>query len=195
MSVEQVPAAEVTSGVLPDQASGVLVEFVTESCLVSGRVEISGAPRRLVDIMNSIEGKFVIVHEGTVADPWVEDSEPRSFDIAQVLLDDILFAMPRGDTPQQGSTFETVTKVPVPSTLLLPGLEVSGDFYLLPDGRLTHNAVIATARGFTPVTDATIVSTRGLNKVWREPIVVVNLLRGFLYVPRLAARRGSETPF
>lgn len=188
MSVDQVPWIDPASGAFPDQSGGVLVEFVTESCLVSGRVEISGAPRRLVDIMNSIEGLFVIVHEGTVADPWVEDGEARSFDMAQVPLDNILFAMPRGDTPQQGSTFETLAKVPVPGTLALPGLQVSGDFYLLPDGRLTHNAMIATARGFTPVTDATVVSTRGVTKVWREPVVVVNLMRGFLYVPRLAAR-------
>ncbi len=193
MSVDQAPGAEPASEILPEQSAGVLVEFVTESCLVSGRVEISGAPRRLVDIMNSIEGKLAIVHEGTVADPWVEDSEARSFEIAQVPLDDILFALPRGDIPQQGSTFETVAKVPVPGTLLLPGLEISGDFYLLPDGRRTHNAIIAMTRGFAPVTDATVVSTRGAGKVWREPIVVVNLLRGFLYVPKLAAQGWPET--
>ena len=140
--------------------------------------------------MNSIEGDFVLVHEGQLDDPFVEHGEARSFDIAQVPLDAILCAMPRGGAPQQGSAFETVAKVPVPGTLLLPGLEISGDFYLLPDGRRAHNAIIAT-RGFAPVTDATVVSVAG--KVWREPIVVVNLLRGFLYVPKLAAQGGPET--
>jgi hypothetical protein len=193
MSVDQVPGAEPASDILPDQASGVLAEIIVESLRVTGTIHVPGAPRRLVDIINSIEGDFVLVHEGQLDDPYVEHSEARSFDIAQVPLDAILCALPRGGAPQLGSPFETVAKVPVPGTLLLPGLEVSGDFYLLPDGRRTHNAIIAMTRGFAPVTDATVVSTRGLHKVWREPIVVVNLLRGFLYVPSLAAQRGPET--
>ncbi len=164
-----------------------------ESYRVSGTIHVPGAPRRLVDIMNSIEGEFLLVHEGQIDDPSVEHGEARSFELAQVPLDAILFAMPRGGAPQQGSPFETVAKVPVRGTLLLPGLEISGEFHLLPDGRRSHNVMIATRR-FAPMTDATVVSTHSPCKVWRESIVVVNLLRGFLYVPRPAAGEGPGTP-
>ena len=84
----------------------------------------------------------------------------------------------------QSSPFETVAKVPVPATIVLPGFEVTGNVHQAPNADPTLASLLASGR-FIPLTDATIVAVQQGGRTWREPIVVVNLARAQLYAPRM----------
>src|SRR3989337_1527853 len=95
------------------QTDGVLVELVLEGQhRLKGEIQTAGIPRRLVDVLNGVEGAFAVVQDGCVQDLSGEEAEPRTIGAAQVPVDAILFAVPRGGSPRQGDTFETVAKVP-----------------------------------------------------------------------------------
>jgi len=77
--------------------------------------------------------------------------------------------------------------VPVPATIVIPGFDITGNIFLLPEADPAQ-APVLSSRHFVPITDATITAAHGRDHSWHEPIVVVNLGRTLLYAPD--ARRG-----
>ena len=174
-------------------AEAVLVELVLEGHhRLTGEIQTAGIPRRLVDVLNGIEGDFAVIQEACLQDLAVEGSQSKSIGIAQIPVESILFAIPRGNAPRQGDTFETVAKVPVPAVIVLPEYEIAGNVYLLPGTERRDGPIVATRR-FAPVGGATITATSGGRQSWTEEIVVVNLSRALLYLAR-GAEGGSVEP-
>jgi len=167
----------------PPQLTGVAVELVMDSYRIIGELRSQGGPRRLVDILNAVDASFILVHDGRLDDPLVEDDEPRAFEVVQLHLNTLLFAVPRGTLADVGNPVEAVRKVPVPATIALPGFEVTGNIHLLPEADPKRTALMGS-RHFVPMTDATVIAAFNRNRVWREPIVVVNLARAVLFAPK-----------
>jgi hypothetical protein len=163
--------------------SAVAVELVMDSYRVIGELRGPGGPRRLVDILNAVDSSFILVYDGQVDDPLAEDDEPREFEIVQLHLNTLLFAIPRGSLASLGNPLEAVRKSPVAATIALPGFEVTGNIFLLPDADPKNTALMGS-RHFIPMTDATVTSAFNRNQVWREDIVVINLARAVLFAPR-----------
>lgn len=159
------------------------VELVMDSYRVKGELQSIGAPRRLVDVLNSVDGAFVIVHGGQLDDPLHEDDEPRKFELVQVHLNTLLFAVPRSASQVHPDPFEIIQKVPVAATIALPGFEISGNVFLLPQIDPAGSQLLGS-RHFVPMTDVTVTSATNRACVWREPVIVVNLARALLFAPR-----------
>lgn len=169
-----------------DQTQSSHVELVLDTYRVSGQLAYMGGPRRLVDILNNAGEAFVLMREASVDDPLHHNDTPRQFDIVQVHLNTVLFAMPHGAAIQTKDPMETVRKVPVAVTIGLPGYEVCGNVHLLPE-MAPENAQILGARHYIPVTDARIVSALTHETIWRPEVVVVNLARAVLFAPHTRA--------
>lgn len=163
-----------------DQSSR--VELVLDTYRVSGELAYTGGPRRLVDILNNAGQAFVLLREATVDDPLRSDDTPRRFEVVQVHLSTVLFAVPHGAAIQTKDPLEAVRKTPVLSTIAMPGFEISGNVHLLPELK-PENAQMLGARHYIPVTDAQIVSAVTRETIWRPQMVVVNLARAVLFAP------------
>jgi hypothetical protein len=161
------------------------VEFVTDSYRVFGELRHSGPPRRLVDSLNSIDTGYITVYAGLV-----DNGNPggaRHFEVAQVKRDAIIIAIPRALATSAGSASEAVRKAPVPATIVLPGYEVSGNIYLLPEANAAMTPILSS-RHFVPLTDA-VITPSDTGMMTEEPLVVVNLARALFYAPN--TRPGS----
>ena len=176
---------------MQDQHQSANVELVLDTFRVSGQLVYTGGPRRLVDILNNIDHAFILLREAEVDDPLRDDDAPRPFDLVQVQLNTVLFAVPHGVAIQTKDPLETVRKVPVSCTIALPGFEVTGTIHMLPD-LAPESAQILGARHFIPVTNASIVSAFDHDTIWRPEVVVVNLARAVLFAPH--ARAASVAP-
>ncbi len=179
-------AAEIGAGFVNSlgegPSQGVIVELVMDSHSVVGQIPHRGAPRRLVDVLNTIDGGFLVISAGELRDPFRPEQPPRAFAAAQVHRDAILFAVPRGGTPFSGSPLEAVAKAPFPATIVLPGFEITGNVFLLP-GADPVSAPLLANRHFIPMTDATIAASQGRDMARQEPLVIVNLTRALFYAP------------
>jgi hypothetical protein len=162
--------------------SMIMDAVLTSRHVITGEVRMPGAPRRLVDLLNGIEGNYLQVHNGKLEVMPPAQGEPRPFGLAQVHLDEILFAMPRGGSVQQSDTFETVVKVAIDARFVLPDFEISGKAWVLADGQRPAGPILG-ARRFAPITDAIIISTQDPDRVWHEEILVVNLGPAVLCLP------------
>ncbi len=162
--------------------TGVQVEIVMDGHRVIGELRAGGVPRRLVDILNSIDSGAVTLVDGLLDDPFSR-GEPLRFARGQLDRDAILFIMPRQQVQVVANPFEVVKKAPVPATIALPGFQVSGDVHLMPHADPASVPIIGT-RHFIPLTEATVTPSEGRDHVWREPLVIVNLGRALLYAPK-----------
>jgi hypothetical protein len=169
-----------------DQSQSAHVELVLDTYRVTGQLAYPGGPRRLVDILNNAGEPFVLMREAAVDDPLRDDDTPRQFDVVQVHLNTVLFAVPHGSAIQAKDPLETVRKVPVAATIALPGFEVSGNVHLLPE-LAPENAQMLGARHYIPVTDARVTSAFTKEVIWRTDVVVVNLARAVLFAPHARA--------
>jgi hypothetical protein len=150
-----------------------------------GELQAGRVPRRLVDILNSVDGAYLVVHGGQLDDPFKPTGgEPRRLQTIQLLRDAILFIMPRGGA-QPSDRFEVVKKATTQATIVVPGFEISGTIYLMPGADPETVPLIGTHH-FVPMTDATVTSGNGRSEVWREPVVLVNLARALAYGPKTA---------
>ena len=155
------------------------VEFVMDSHTVFGELRHSGPPRRLVDSLNYIDTGYATVYDGLV-----DNGNPggaRHFEVAQVKRDAIIIAIPRVLTTGAGSASEAVRKAPVPATIVLPGYEVSGNIYLLPEADAAMTPILSS-RHFVPLTDA-VITPSATGMMTEEPLVIVNLARALFYAP------------
>ena len=159
--------------------TGVLVEMVLDSYRVIGELFAPGVPRRLVDVLNSSDLSYYVMHTGALDDPFNPSAEPRSFDVIQLDRSGILFAIPRGEV-HKPDPFETVRKKRVPSTVVLPGFEVKGNLHLMPDADPALVPIVSDHH-FVPFTDVTITADKGSSQVWQEPLVIVNMTRSTFY--------------
>jgi hypothetical protein len=162
--------------------TGVPVELVLDSFRVIGELFAPGVPRRLVDIMNSSDLSYFVMHTGTLDDPFDPATASKSFDVIQLDRSGILFAIPRGQV-HKPDPFEVVRKKRVPSTAVLPGFSVTGHLHLMPDADPALVPIVADHH-FVPFTDVTIVTDKGRPQTWHEPLVIVNMTRVLFYGTR-----------
>ena len=161
------------------KATGVIVEIVMDSFRVNGELFAPGVPRRLVDILNSNDMTYFIMNSGTLDDPLNAESEAHSFDVIQLDRSGILFAIPRGEL-RKPDPFEVVPKKRVPSTVVLPGYNVTGHLHLMPDADPKMVPIVADHH-FVPFTDVTVTADKGRSQVWREPLLIINMARALFY--------------
>ncbi len=157
-------------------------EMVLDSLRLVGELRHMGVPRRLVDLLNGIEGSFIVLHDVMAYDPREPEASHRHFDIIHVQRDAILFAIPRGASVAPPTSFEKVTKVPVPATIVLPIYQITGNVHVAPGIDAAASPILASKR-FMPVTEASITGRDNQGEPWQEPIVVVNLARAQAYAP------------
>jgi hypothetical protein len=165
-----------------DNVQSSQVELVLDTYRVSGNLAYLGGPRRLVDILNNAGEPFVLMRDACVDDPLRSDDTPREFDVVQVHLNTVLFAIPHGASIQAKDPLETVRKIPIAATIAMPGFEIAGNIHLLPELE-PENAQILGARHYIPMTDACITSAFTKDVIWRPEVVVVNLARAVLFAP------------
>jgi len=166
----------------PEQMSAsaeqvVPVEFVIDGFRISAEIRHPGMPRRLVDYLNSVDGARINLHNAGIGESAAE------FAAAQIHRDAILIAIPRGNTEFTARTIEVVPKKGVLAVIVLPGYDVRGNVFMLPDVDPANTPLIGN-RHFMPMTDATITPAGAPDRAWQEPLVVVNLARTLLYAPK-----------
>ncbi len=159
------------------------MEFIIDSYRVTGELWSPGAPRRLVDVLNLSDDPFVAVRDGALDDPLLEGDEPRRFEAMQVHREAILFAIARSDVEVHTDPFDIVKKVPVPASATVPGFEITGDVYLLPEVD-PATAKIVGSHQFIPMTEVAIRAAGRSESTWSEPVIVVNLSRVRMFAPR-----------
>jgi len=177
--LEPAPVPEAPPEPEVPRATGVIVEIVMDSFRVNGELFAPGVPRRLVDILNSNDMSYFIMNSGTLDDPLDPEAEQHSFDVIQVDRSGILFAIPRGEV-RKPDPFEVVRKKRVPSTVVLPGFEATGDLHLMPDAD-PKLVPIVSDHHFVPFTDVTVTADKGRAQVWREPLLIINMARALFY--------------
>lgn len=154
--------------------------FVIDSHRVTGELRYGGPPRRLVDILNAIDGGYTTIFDGEMGSSQRSDEEMKQFAMAQIRRDAILYAIPLTDTPR-GGYGEVVPKVPNLTSIAVPGYQIIGNCYHVPNVDPADVATLS-GRGFIPMTDVVIKpATKG--KAAREDIIVVNLARVLVYAP------------
>lgn len=157
------------------------VELILDNYRVIGDIKQPGVPRRLVDLMNNTDVEFFVVRQGEIDDPFTDTDVPKGLASIEIHRESILFAFPRGgDAPEHGDAFETVKKVPVGCTVILPGFEVSGDVHFIPDVK-PEDVPMLQNRHFIAVTDARIHASGGRAVTWEEPVAVVNVARAMIF--------------
>ena len=166
------------------QVQAVKVEFVMDSHRVEGDLHYTGPPRRVVDMLNAIDSGYISIFDGVVDNAARRGEGAREFAVAQVRRDAIMLAIPRTDHTAPGTSMEAVRKAPIPSTFVVPGYEVSGNMYLVPDADPVTTPILAS-RHFIPITDAVITPAHG-GAAFREPLIIVNLVCALFYAPHAA---------
>jgi hypothetical protein len=156
------------------------LEIVLDGYSLSGELSLQGAPRRLVDILNSLDEPLLNIENAVVND--FSGAEHRRFDVVQVHSSEVLFAIPIGGDLQQADAFETVQKVPVESTIAFPGYEIDGMIHLLP-GASPEAVHVVTQKHFLPLTDATITPLQDQGEARHVHVAVVNPTRALLFAP------------
>ncbi len=167
----------------PPAGAEMTVELVTDGYRVTGEVRSPGVPRRLVDLLNLSDEPVVALRNGALDNPLIEGDEPRRFDTVLVRREAILFAIPRSDVEVHPDPYDLVEKVPVPATITVPGFEITGNVYLLPETDPAGGHLLGGHR-FIPMTDVSIRAVVSSEATWSESIVVVNLSRVRLFAPR-----------
>jgi len=160
----------------------IAVEFIIDSHRINAEVRHPGAPRRLVDYLNSIDGPRVAIYNCAVG----QRDDPASvgqFNDAQIHRNAIIMAIPRGNTTFTINSLEVVQKRPVPAVLVMPGYDVSGNIYMVAQIDPTNTPLIGN-HNFLPVTDATITPAGDPDGAWQERLLVINMTRCLVYVPK-----------
>jgi hypothetical protein len=111
------------------------------------------------------------------------DSDSARYSDGQIGRDAILIAIPRGNTTFVAGSLEVVPKKAVPATLIVPGYDVTGSIYMLPDVDPAGTPFIG-GHHFAPMTDVKVTPAKAPRKAWQEPLLIVNLARTLLYAPK-----------
>lgn len=190
MESEAPPAPEIAAELQPEPqdfpvqpaVQVVPVEFVIDSHRINAEVRHPGAPRRLVDYLNAVDGPRINIYNCRVGQSDDQEAVGR-FEDAQFFRNAILIAIPRGNTTFTASALEVVHKRPVPAVLVVPGYDVKGNLYMVPEID-PRNTPLIGGHQFVPMTDATITPAGDPEHAWQEPLVIVNMARTLLYIPK-----------
>jgi len=166
-----------------EPGDAVLVELFLEMHRVSGLVSSAGTQRRLVDLLN-VADAVLTLRDATVRSFVDPNEPPRSSQAIQVRRQAILLAVPLSAAAPPDRGPEVVEKRPTTATLLLPGMDVTGQIYLPPAADPVSVPLLGR-HDFLPVTDAVVTQSAFAIVRWEEPLVVVNLDRAILYAPAL----------
>jgi hypothetical protein len=158
------------------------VEFVIDSHRINAEIRHPGAPRRLVDYLNAVDGPRINLYNCAVGQTDDEGAVGR-FDDAQLFRNAIIIAMPRGNTTFTATSLEVVHKRPVPAVLVVPGYDVKGNLYMVPEID-PRNTPLIGGHQFVPMTEVTITPAGAPARAWPEPLAIVNMARTLLYVPK-----------
>jgi len=158
------------------------VELLLDTHRITGVLDQTGAPRRLVDVLNSRDSPAAIVRDASVESLADPGQQPPRFDIAHVKKGMILLAIPIPNAAPSRDSLEAVKKRPTAATLILPGIEVTGDVHL-PPGADPDTIRLLDSPDFLVVTDAEVAQSASGLSLTRRPLVVVNLGRVLLYAP------------
>jgi hypothetical protein len=176
------PPEFLLQGQAMDQTNFSRVVLLLETHRLTGRLDRADGSRRLVDILNTMDASTVILRDVSVEKLAEPEVAPLTFDIAHVKCSAILLAIPDPETSPPSGGREAVQKSASRATLLLPGVEVSGNVYFAPEVN-PQSVPVLGRRDFLPVTDAEIAQVAFVFRRWREPLAVVNLARALVYAP------------
>jgi len=183
-TTETIAPADANSDAAAPALRVLVLDIYMDSHRVRGELRYTGVGRRLVDILNSIEaGGHLALHNGRLEPLGREEPDSRVFGRLQVRREAIILAVPSGDIPASPQPMEAVHKAPFPVTFVVPGYELSGNAYLLPDADPAL-APFLGSRHFIPMTDVTITAAQQGAPPREEPILLVNLARTLFYAPR-----------
>ena len=134
--------------------------------------------------MNAADGPVLTVRDASIESLADPNEPPRSSQAIQVRRQSVLLALPLSAAAPPDRGPEVVEKRPATATLLLAGMEVTGQIYL-PPGADPGSVPILGRHDFLPVTGATVTQIALSIVRWEKPLVVVNLDRAILYAPAL----------
>jgi hypothetical protein len=157
------------------------LELIIDSHRITAEIHHLGAPRRLVDYLNAVDGPRITLHNGTIGGDEVGPA--GRFAIAQIYRNAILVAIPRGNTTFTARSLEVVPKRPVPAVLVVPGYDVAGNIYMVPQVNPSDTPLIGNHH-FVPMTEARITPAGAPELAWEEPLLAVNMARALLYAPK-----------
>lgn len=178
----EAPMIQPTGEPSSPQASVTIVELVLDNHRLVGEIRHPGAPRRLLDVLDSMDGgTLTISNVSLTAHNHAHDQE-RRFDLMQVKHHAILFALPREEPVTQASHIEVVEKVVTPVLIVFPGFEITGNIHLLPDVQPAR-APVLTGNRFIALTEATVVSSYPHTEIGETGVVLINPSRAQLCVP------------
>ena len=150
-----------------------------------GRIELAtGVPEDLVDLLNTTEAPMLTVRDAAVESLADPNEQPRRCQVLQVRRQSVLLALPVTAAAPPGGGLEAVEKRPTAATILLPGIEVTGQIHL-PPGADPGSVPLLDRSDFLPVTDAVVTQSAFTIVRWEQPLVVVNLDRALVYAPAL----------
>jgi hypothetical protein len=160
-------------------------EVIVDGYRIRGELSVTGGPRRLVDILNSLD-HIVTVKDAVLDYPLRAECPTISAPITHIHLGTVLFAIPRGADVLHEDPFEKVNKVPIPCTIVLPGFEVTGNIHMVAEVDPTESQLLTTLH-FVPLTDAKVVSLANPQVTWEADVLVINLTRAVVYAPNSRA--------
>lgn len=158
------------------------VELLLETHRITGNLDHVTAARRLVDVLNNHDSLTLVVHDSVVESLAQPDLAPLHSAVAHVKYDAILLAVPDPEHTPPAGGMEAVQKQPSRATILLPGVEVSGELYFAP-GIDPRSVPLLSRHDFVAVTNAHIALVAFGFRRWQEPLVIVNLARSLVYSP------------
>jgi len=167
-----------------EQGDAALVELFLQTHRVTGTLDQTGVQRRLVDLLNTMDGPVLTLREASVESLADPDEQPRRCRVLQVRRQSVLLAVPITAAAPPRDGLEAVEKMPAAATILLPGIEVTGQIYL-PPGADPGSVPLLGRHDFLPVTNAVVTQSAFAIVRWEQPLVVVNLDRAVLYAPAI----------
>ena len=164
-----------------DDPPGVIeAEVILDGRQVTGEIRLTRGSRRLVDILNALDGGYLTMHQGTLRDGTGNCLE---FDLIQLTRSTILLAFPHQGSASRINPGEVIKKHRRLVTVIMPGCQVSGYFH----AALGVDPSVATATAsvgnrFVALTDATITVIDGDVPTRFEAVALLNTAHVQAYV-------------
>jgi hypothetical protein len=135
--------------------------------------------RRITDILNNAEDKFLVLGEVT-SDEYGSRGDTIRAEYAQINLASVLFAV--ADTPVETAPELRTPKVPEEALISVPPFKVTGHIHVMPERNL-REALTELTGTFLPVTDAAYWSDKVGEARQTAALVAVNHERAQILAP------------
>jgi len=161
-----------------NQPGVIEAELFLDDRQVTGEIRLSGATRRLVDILNALDGGYLTMHSGELRD---SSGSSLEFELIQMARSSIILAVPHQGSASRIDPGEVIEKHRRLVTVIMPGCQVSGYFHVAPG---VDPSVAATGLGnrFVALTDATITVIDGDMPTRFESVALLNTAHAQAYV-------------